>query len=149
MAEFALRSLATMAELNPSIQIPGNVPYLGSRLEVYNHWLNPIALLLIIVGLHLILLLASIWMIRSVVVTNDSSTGIARLLEDSDAEQRPMQRQVHEDWDQTPSYNTHGGLVYGPLATPNGNYILRIGKGVKPLNAWDRRRHPDGDYYLS
>lgn len=36
MAEFAIRSLSTMAYKNPLVQIPGLVPHLGSSLDV--HW---------------------------------------------------------------------------------------------------------------
>lgn len=35
MAEFAIRSLSTLAFRNPSIQVPGLVPYLGTSLAVY------------------------------------------------------------------------------------------------------------------
>lgn len=35
MAEFAIRSLSTMADRNSSIQAPGLVPHLGTGLEVY------------------------------------------------------------------------------------------------------------------
>lgn len=34
MAEFAIRSLSTMAYKNPSVQVPGLVPYLGSSLDL-------------------------------------------------------------------------------------------------------------------
>lgn len=50
MAKFALLSLATMVRRNPSVQIRGRVPYLGSRLTVY--WQYFIALLSCIVGVH-------------------------------------------------------------------------------------------------
>lgn len=50
---FALGSLANMATLNPSIQIPGNVPYLGHSLRVYEPWFY--ILWACIVGTHLAL----------------------------------------------------------------------------------------------
>lgn len=34
MVEFAIRSLSTMALRNPSVQVPGLVPYLGTSLEL-------------------------------------------------------------------------------------------------------------------
>lgn len=34
MAEFAIRSLSTMAYKNPLVQVPGLVPHLGSSLDV-------------------------------------------------------------------------------------------------------------------
>lgn len=35
MAEFAIKSLSTMAFRNPSIQVPALVPYLGTSIEVW------------------------------------------------------------------------------------------------------------------
>lgn len=34
MAEFAVRSLSTMAYKNPQTQVPGLVPYLGTSLSI-------------------------------------------------------------------------------------------------------------------
>ena len=34
MVEFAIRSLSTMAFRNPSVQVPGLVPYLGTSLDL-------------------------------------------------------------------------------------------------------------------
>ena len=34
MVEFAIRSLSTMAFRNPSVEVPGLVPYLGANLTV-------------------------------------------------------------------------------------------------------------------
>lgn len=53
-ALFALGSLANMATLNPVIQIPGTVPYLGHSLKVYEPWFA--ILWAFIVGSHLALL---------------------------------------------------------------------------------------------
>ena len=39
-ALFALGSLANMATLNPTIQIPGNVPNLGHKVKVYEPWFS-------------------------------------------------------------------------------------------------------------
>ena len=55
-ALFALGSLANMATLNPVIQIPGNVPYLGHSLKVYEPWFA--ILWAFIVSSHLALLAA-------------------------------------------------------------------------------------------
>ena len=35
MVNFAIRSLSTMAFRNPSVKVPGLVPYLGTNLKVY------------------------------------------------------------------------------------------------------------------
>lgn len=53
MVEFAIRSLSTMAFRNPSIQIQGLAPYLGTSLEVY--WSYTLALCACIVAVQLAL----------------------------------------------------------------------------------------------
>lgn len=50
MAEFALGSIATMASNNPSVQLNGQRPILGSTLEVV--WKSAVALLVTILGAH-------------------------------------------------------------------------------------------------
>lgn len=62
-AKFALGSIATMATLNPSIQIPGHVPYLGHRLQIYEpyFWI----LVSCIVGVHFALLAATVLWLRN------------------------------------------------------------------------------------
>ena len=59
MAEFALGSIATLADNNPSIRAPGFVPHLGSHLSV--HWGYIIPLLVGIAFVHLLLVIGSIW----------------------------------------------------------------------------------------
>lgn len=59
MAEFALGSIATMATNNPSIQIPGHLPTLGTQLEV--KWAFAIALLVCIAGVHSALFASTIY----------------------------------------------------------------------------------------
>jgi hypothetical protein len=58
MAEFALGSIVTMAEMNPRVRIKGRKPYLGSHLHMYQHWRSTIALLVCIVGVHVALIIA-------------------------------------------------------------------------------------------
>lgn len=53
MAEFAIRSLSTMANRNPSIQVRGLVPYLGTSLEVYWKYAIPLCACIIAVQLAL------------------------------------------------------------------------------------------------
>ncbi|KAL8955855.1 MAG: hypothetical protein Q9193_006438 [Seirophora villosa] len=83
MAQFALRSIAAMADRNPRIKLPGRVPHLGSRLNVYNGWLYVAVLLACIVGAHFLLFVGTAWSARSVVVVKDSHMAIARWLEGS------------------------------------------------------------------
>ena len=59
MTEFALRSLATTTEQNPSIRISDRVPHLDSRLKIYNQWHYVAALLACIVAMHFALLIAT------------------------------------------------------------------------------------------
>lgn len=53
MAEFAIRSLATMAYRNPPIQVPGLVPYLGTSLNVNWEYVVPLCVFIIAVQLAL------------------------------------------------------------------------------------------------
>lgn len=53
MAEFAIRSLSALAFRNPSIQVPGLVPYLGTSLTVY--WKYAVALCAGIVAVQILL----------------------------------------------------------------------------------------------
>lgn len=62
MAEFAIGSIATMANSNPKIEIPGFVPHLGSHLTVRRAYLLP--LLVGIALVHSLLVLGSIWFHR-------------------------------------------------------------------------------------
>ena len=57
MAEFALGSIATMAELNPRIEIPGRKPYLGSHLRMFERWRSIVTLLVSIFVVHAALML--------------------------------------------------------------------------------------------
>lgn len=53
MVEFAIRSLSTMAFRNPSIQVPGLVPCLGTSIEVYWKWVGILCGCIVIVQLAL------------------------------------------------------------------------------------------------
>ena len=152
MAEFALRSLATMAERNPSIRISGHVPHLGSHLTIYNNWRYVVALLACIVGMHFTLLVATAWVTRSVVVTDDSFVTIARLLNervrrrDEDGTERHEQGEGQATGE---TAYTSDGFVYGPLSMGGGNYVLHMGESVNSLKRWEGGRHPDGIFLLT
>ena len=62
MAEFAIGSIATMADRNPTTRAPGLVPHLGSHLNV--HWDYALPLLVGIAVVHLLLVLGSMWFNR-------------------------------------------------------------------------------------
>ena len=174
MAEFALRSLATMAEGNPSIRYLGRVPHLGSRLTVYSHWRYVVALLACIVGVHFALLIATAWVTKSVVVTDDSYAAIAELLNgmtkgfegkctllrgkppcEAIVEERGRRRHDDEierhvqEGGQAEGETAHAsdGIVYGPLSTGGWNYVLHMGESVNSLKLWEGGRHPEGSYF--
>ena len=54
MAEFAIASISTMSQQNKQIEIPGNVPYLGSRV-IFEDWGQVLGLLLPVAGAHFLL----------------------------------------------------------------------------------------------
>ncbi len=149
MAEFALRSLATMAERNHFIRISGRVPHLGSRLSIYNHWRYVIALLACIIGVHFALLVASAWVTKSVVVPDDSFVAIAGLLNERGRRRGDEEIKRHEQGEeQTTGETSHAsdGIVYGPLSMDRGHYVLHLGESVNSLKQWEGGRHPHGYY---
>lgn len=79
MSEFAIGSLATMADLNPQSRQQGQLPVLGYSLTV--EWRYVIALAVYIVCVHCILVGLMLWIARSVVVVHDSYLCMARLLQ--------------------------------------------------------------------
>ena len=95
MAEFALRSLATMIETNPVISLPGTVPHLGSHLTVFKKFC--LGLLGGIVAAHLFLLIAIALCTKSVVKTDDSYTDIANLLSERFGAEREGNFLLHEN----------------------------------------------------
>ena len=79
MAEFAIGSLASMANLNPETLIPGTLPRLGYSLSV--EWKYVIALVASITAAHCIIVGLLIWISRGVVVIEDSHLVTAKLLQ--------------------------------------------------------------------
>ncbi|KAL8819710.1 MAG: hypothetical protein Q9191_007673, partial [Dirinaria sp. TL-2023a] len=61
-AKFTLGSLATMASLNPPIQIPGHLPHLGHQLQIYEPYFW--ALVSCIVVVHFAVLVATILWVK-------------------------------------------------------------------------------------
>lgn len=53
MAEFAIRSLSTMAYRNPQIQVPGLVPYLGTSLDILWKYVIPLCVCIVAVQVAL------------------------------------------------------------------------------------------------
>lgn len=53
MAEFAIRSLSTMAYRNPQIQVSGLVPYLGTSLNILWEYVIPLCVCIVAVQVAL------------------------------------------------------------------------------------------------
>ena len=142
MAEFALGSLSTLFNLAPQIQIPGTVPYLGSRLQVF--WPYTITLLIAIAGAHFVIAFSVIWFTRYMIVKDDSHLVVARLM-------RPVVERLGDSGTvldgATMSRAVHleDGLVYGPRARETaGSYYLDLATYISPLTS--EESHPDGTY---
>ena len=142
MAEFALGSLSTLFNTAPQIQIPGTVPYLGSRLQVF--WPYAISLLIAIASAHLVIAFSVIWFTRHIIVKDDSNLVVARLM-------RPVVERLGDSGTlldgATMSRAVHleDGLVYGPRATETaGSYYLGLATHISPLTS--NGNHPDGTY---
>lgn len=149
MARFAISSLANMAALNPPIQVIGEVPNLGSHLEI--RWGYVLGLFGGIIFTHLALYLSAIVAVRKVVVKDDSFLAVAYLLNPllqdlggvgtllgSKELAAHIQRKVGGE-----------GLVVGPKVVERGaqaKYSMGIGKGVHLRHEWPDHRHPTGTY---
>ena len=96
IAEFALRSLAKMAEKNPIISLPGQVPQLGSKLTIHRTFCY--ILLGIIMAMHLALCIGIALGTKSVVKTDDSPEKIAKLLQDGDFVSKEHARLLQKSW---------------------------------------------------
>ncbi|KAL8777661.1 MAG: hypothetical protein Q9213_007760 [Squamulea squamosa] len=79
MAEFAIGSLASMANYNLHDRIPGTLPTLGFNLSV--HWEYIIALAAVITGVHCLLVALILFIARPVVIPADSNLVVAKLLQ--------------------------------------------------------------------
>lgn len=80
MARHAIRSIANMAQFNPTQQQTGTLSTLGYHLTI--KWGNMIALTTVIVGIHASIVILMLYLARNVVVVDDSHLAIARLLQD-------------------------------------------------------------------
>ncbi|KAL8726216.1 MAG: hypothetical protein Q9166_006841 [cf. Caloplaca sp. 2 TL-2023] len=148
MAEFAIGSISRMAVSNSRIQIQGLVPHLGSHLEI--RWGYVVGLFAGIILTHLVLYMSAILAIRKVVVKDDSSLAITRLLlplldvlggEGTLLEGKELAKAI-----QTKIGGQ--GIAVGPRKTEDGQagYSMDIGKGVPLRQEWPDERHPAGRY---
>ncbi|KAL8767616.1 MAG: hypothetical protein Q9209_005946 [Squamulea sp. 1 TL-2023] len=134
-----------MAALNPRIKISGEVPHLGSHLDV--RWGYVIGLFGGIILTHLVLYLSAILAIRKVAVKDDSFLAIARLL-------LPLLNALNgkgtmlqsKELAKAIQAKTGGeGLVVGPKQMEEDGqprYAMDIGKDVPLRQKWPGHRHP-------
>ena len=147
MAEFAMRSLSTMARTNPQISLHGAlVPHLGSHLIV--RWQHVIPLCAVIAGVHFVLFVSAVLATRGVVVKDDSNLSTARLLRHLvgtlGSKGTLMKGKQMSDHIQQSGI---GSVTYGPRQVEGSSkYVLSISKHIKPKRMWKTGRHPNGQY---
>ncbi|KAL9009177.1 MAG: hypothetical protein Q9173_005772 [Seirophora scorigena] len=78
MAEFAIGSLASMANYNLQARIPGTLPTLGYSLSM--HWEFIIALAAVITGVHCLLVGLILFIASPIVIPADSNLVVAKML---------------------------------------------------------------------
>lgn len=79
MAEFAIRSIATMASQNRLIRLPGLTPKLGASLQVKRLW-SPLLLVIGILAFQALLIAVTMFFARNVVIPEDSHIVLGQLL---------------------------------------------------------------------
>ena len=146
MAEFAMKSLVTMINNNPTIRTNGSLPHLGSRLSI--NWRFAGALSVWILAIQFAIFAVVVHTAQVVVVKDDTSLSTARLLrplvDGLGATGTPVRAK-----DLSPNlqkrYRT--GLVYGPRAVKGHvGYSLDIAEDVLPLGSWPASKHPGETY---
>ena len=149
MAEFAIGSIAYMANKNPhNATFRGNLTHLGQALDP--HWQSAIPLLAVIIGAHFTLFATAVYASQHVVMKDDSMLAIARLL-------RPLVDVLGD----TGTIMTGGkigrkiskardlrdGVVYGPREYEgSGEYYLELAGDTWKVQEWPNGKHPDGTY---
>jgi hypothetical protein len=140
MAEFAIRPLCTTASKNASIAMNGTAPYLGSHLN--RQWLYVVASLAWIANIQFALSALTTYATRAVVIKDDSSLSITRLL-------RPLVDKLSNSGTLLNGEELSGalecqgvaGLIDGSLNFGClGEYYLDMANDIQV------RRHPDGMY---
>ena len=146
MAEFAMKSLVTMFNNNPTIQTNGSLPHLGSSLSV--DWRFAGALSAWILAIQFIIFAVVVRTAQVVVVKDDTSLSTARLLRpivDGLGATGTLVRAKELSPSLQKRYRT--GLVYGPRVDKGRvGYSLDIAEDVLPLSSWPASKHPGGTY---
>lgn len=148
MSEFAIGSLATMANLKSSQQEQDTVPVLGYQLPI--EWRYLIPLIVIITVAHFILVGLTLWIARSVVVLDASNLCTARLLEGFMRKLNGRGSLLNGE-EIAKAIETQGigevRVVYG-LEERNAEKVLRLGDEKEIMRGLKLGRFPRGAYSL-
>lgn len=149
MAEFAVGSLAALANLNPTQKVSGILPILGYHLDV--NWQYIIALSACIGGVHCLLVAITLWIARPVVVIDESNLCTARLLQGvvGRLEGRGSLlsgKRIAEEIQRAGS--EHGQVVYGisQWRDVGEEPVLTLGEEVQVRKRLKGGRFPKGSY---
>lgn len=154
MAEFAIGSLASMANYNLHASIPGTVPILGYNLSV--HWEFIITLAVLIIGVHSLLVSLILFLARPIVVPADSNLVVARLLHGyvgrfgergSLLEAKEIAEAIEKDGQEAGEMvgNGKGTVGYGVRQGGHG-MVLEVGDGLIKRKGLRGGRFPQGLY---
>ena len=150
MAQYAIGSLAAMADLNPTRSSNGTLPELGYQLNVMWYYTLPLAFS--IAGAHWLLIALMLWLAWPVVIGDDSNLVEARLLLDrakrlngkgSLLDGRCIATAIEES--SMIGEEGGGGVVYGAEEV-EGKWTLVLKENVKLLGELPGRRFPEGEY---
>ncbi|KAL9003632.1 MAG: hypothetical protein Q9188_003509 [Gyalolechia gomerana] len=154
MAEFAIGSLASMANYNPQQNITGTLPTLGYNLSV--DWQYIIALAALITGVHCILVGLILWIARPVVVPGDSNLVVARLLhglvgrvgeKGNLLEAKEIAEAIEkEGHGEASAVEMKKGTVGYGVKQRSWGTVLEIGEGLKKRKGLTGRIFPRGKY---
>lgn len=141
IAQYAVGSLAAMAHLNPTHQVPGTLPTLGYHLDA--HWQYVIALAACIAGVHCLLVAIMLWMARPIVVIDDSALCTARLLQGlvgrlNGRGSLLSAKEIAEEIQIAGS--PKGKVVYGIERDSSGRRVLKFGEDVQVRLAGFQKR---------
>lgn len=146
MAEFAIGSLAVMADLNPQITVQGTVPILGYQLSV--KWESLIPLVAGVAGVHFLLVILMLLIARSVVVPDDSHLCTAHLLQGLVGRLGERGSLLNEkEMAEAISSQGIGHVAYGirePTDGNEGGKVLELGDNMKIMD--NGKRFPKGLY---
>lgn len=143
MSEFAIGSLAAMANLNPVQQILGTQPNLGYHLSI--EWAYIIALAACIGFVHCLLVALILWISRPIIVGADSNLVTARLLKGL-VEKLGDGGGLLDDREMAEAIQTETGVVgYGIRDSAQGR-VLELSQETQMRKRIPGGRFPSGQY---